>query len=91
MLEWWAYIADVLTFYNERIANQAYLGTADQPESVQRLIRILGYRPRPGIGATGFVAAIVDGSSPWWCRRDCLFKASPDPVKILRSSKWTRQ
>jgi len=64
LLEWWAYIADVLTFYNERIANQAYLGTADQPESVQRLIRILGYRPRPGIGATGFVAAIVDGSKP---------------------------
>jgi hypothetical protein len=60
MLEWWAYVADVLTFYNERIANQAYLGTADLPESVQRLIRILGYRPRPGIGATGFVAAIVN-------------------------------
>ena len=50
MLEWWAYIADVLTFYNERIANQDYLRTADLPESLQRLIRILGYRPRPGIG-----------------------------------------
>jgi hypothetical protein len=59
MLEWWAYVADVLTFYNERIANQDYLGTADLPESLHRLIRILGYRPRPGIGATGFVAAVV--------------------------------
>src|SRR5262249_56811287 len=26
--EWWAYVADVLTFYNERIANQDYLRTA---------------------------------------------------------------
>ncbi len=28
MVEWWAYLADILTFYNERIANEAYLGTA---------------------------------------------------------------
>src|SRR5579864_2628830 len=53
MMEWWAYLADILTFYNERIANQDYLRTADLPESVGRLIRVLGYRPRPGIGATG--------------------------------------
>ena len=64
MVEWWAYLADVLTFYNERIANQAYLGTADLPESVNRLIQLLGYRPRPAIGATGMVAALVDGPKP---------------------------
>ena len=34
ILDWWAYLADILTFYNERAANQAYLGTADRPESV---------------------------------------------------------
>ena len=59
MMEWWAYLADVLTFYNERIANQAYLRTADLPESVNRLIQILGYRPQPGIGATGLLAALA--------------------------------
>jgi hypothetical protein len=31
LLEWWAYLADVLTFYSERIANQSYLGTAVPP------------------------------------------------------------
>src|SRR5215471_20197188 len=41
MIEWWAYLADVLTFYNERVATQAYLRTADLPESVNRLIQIL--------------------------------------------------
>ena len=79
MLEWWAYIADVLTFYNERIANQAYLGTADLPESVQRLIRILGYRPRPGIGATGFVAAIVDGEKPVLMPAGLPVQSKPGP------------
>src|SRR5262245_55238022 len=35
MLEWWAYLADILTFYNERIANEAYLRTATSPESLR--------------------------------------------------------
>ena len=65
MIEWWAYLCDVLTFYNERIANQSYLRTADLPESVNRLIALLGYRPRPGIGATGTLAALATGSSPF--------------------------
>jgi hypothetical protein len=57
--EWFAYIADILTFYNERIANADYLGTAELPESVAHLIALLGYRPRPAIGATGYLAALV--------------------------------
>ncbi len=64
MVEWWAYLADILTFYNERIANQSYLRTADLEESVKRLIRLLGYRPRPGIGAYGRVAALMSNPSP---------------------------
>jgi predicted phage baseplate assembly protein len=57
--EWYAYVADILTFYNERIANETYLRTALLPESLARLVRLLGYRPRPGIGATGTVGALL--------------------------------
>ncbi len=57
--EWWAYLGDILTFYNERIANEAYLGTATQPASLAGLISLLGYRPAPGIGATVTLAALV--------------------------------
>ncbi len=64
MIEWWAYLCDVLTFYNERVANESYLGTADLPESVSRLVTLLGYRPRPGIGATGLLAALTTGVKP---------------------------
>ena len=64
LVEWTAYLGDILTFYCERGAIQAFLGTADQPESVNRLIQLLGYRPRPAIGATGTVAALLSSNKP---------------------------
>ncbi|HMD96339.1 MAG TPA: hypothetical protein VKM93_03275 [Terriglobia bacterium] len=79
MMEWWAYVADILTFYNERIANQDYLRTADLPESVQRLIRILGYRPRPGIGATGTLGALMTGVAPFTVAQGFQVQSKPGP------------
>jgi hypothetical protein len=58
VLEWWAYLADVLAFYNERFANESYLRTATQPGSVTNLVALLGYQPAPGIAATGNLAAL---------------------------------
>ena len=58
VLEWWAYLADVLTFYNERIANESYLRTAQRPGSLANLVALLGYQPAPAIAATGHVAAL---------------------------------
>lgn len=62
MVEWWAYLCDILTFYNERIANEDYLRTAILPETPGELIQLLGYRPRPTIGATGTLAALATPS-----------------------------
>jgi hypothetical protein len=62
MVEWWAYLADILTFYNERIANEDYLRTAVQADTPGALVRLLGYRPRPAIGATGTLAGLVTPS-----------------------------
>ncbi len=56
-LEWWAYLGDILTFYNERYANESYLRTATRPQSVANLVGLLGYTPAPGVAATGVVAA----------------------------------
>jgi hypothetical protein len=79
MIEWWAYLADILTFYNERVANQDYLRTADLPESVSRLIQILGYRPRPGIGATGTLAALMAGIKPLTLPTGFQVQSKPGP------------
>lgn len=81
MVEWWAYLADILTFYSERVANQAYLRTADLPESVQRLIRILGYRPRPGIGATGVLAALMSRPTSFTLPQGFPIQSKPGPGK----------
>lgn len=59
-VELWAYLADVLTFYQERVANEAYLETATQPESLDRICRLIGYRPAPGSGAGVLLAFTVE-------------------------------
>lgn len=59
-IELWAYLADVLTFYQERIANEAFLQTATQRDSLLRLCRLIDYRFNPGSGASGTVAFKVE-------------------------------
>lgn len=59
--EWWAILGEVLEFYNDEIANEAFLGTAVRPESVRRLISVLGYLPRPALAATGTLAGVISG------------------------------
>lgn len=64
VVDWWAYLAEVLDFYSERIANASYLRTAELPEHVNRLVAVLGHRPRPAIGATGVLAALAGRPGP---------------------------
>ena len=59
LLDGWATIADVLTFYQERIANEGYLPTAQQRRSVLELARLIGYRLRPGVSASVRLAFTV--------------------------------
>ena len=48
----WAMVADVLTFYQERVANESYLRTATERGSLLELARLIGYMPRPGVAAS---------------------------------------
>jgi hypothetical protein len=59
IMEWCAYVFDILSFYNEWIANEDWLGTAQLPESVNHLVQLLGYRPRPALGSAGTLAALL--------------------------------
>jgi hypothetical protein len=60
LVELWAYLADILTFYQERIANEAYLPTATQRDSLFRLARLIDYRPGPGSGASVLLTFTVE-------------------------------
>lgn len=56
LLDGWATVADVLTFYQERIANEGYLRTATERRSVVELARLVGYQLRPGVSASVYLA-----------------------------------
>ncbi len=55
-----AVLMDVLTFYQERIANEGYLRTATERRSVLELAREIGYELSPGVAASAFLAFTVD-------------------------------
>ncbi|MEL6794368.1 MAG: hypothetical protein AAFP78_12985, partial [Pseudomonadota bacterium] len=44
MLEWWAYVSDVIAFYNAEHAQDLYLGTARDEARIRRLVGLIGYR-----------------------------------------------
>lgn len=60
LLDGWAVIADVVTFYQERIANEGYLRTATALFSVHELTRTLGYALQPGLAASTSLAFMVE-------------------------------
>jgi Baseplate J-like protein len=60
LLDGWATVADVLTFYQERIANEGFLRTATERRSVLELARLVGYTLRPGVAATVYLAYTID-------------------------------
>jgi hypothetical protein len=60
LLDAWATVADVLTFYQERIANEGYLRTATERRSIVELAGLVGYQPRPGVAAGVFLAYGID-------------------------------
>ncbi len=62
ILDWWAYVADVLGFYTAEHVNELYLGTASREDSLRRIVGLIGYRPRPALAATATLAALVDGA-----------------------------
>src|SRR5580692_1861911 len=47
---------DILTFYQERLANESYLRTATQLRSLIELSRLIGYQPAPGVAALTYLA-----------------------------------
>lgn len=64
VLDAWATIADVLSFYQERLANESYLRTATERRSILELARTIGYELSPGVAASTYLAFTVDDRPP---------------------------
>lgn len=64
LLDAYACMADVLTFYQERLANEAFLRTAGERLSLSELARLIGYRLRPGVAAETWLAFTLQEPPP---------------------------
>ncbi len=71
LLDSWAVVGDVLTFYQERIANEGFLRTATERRSILELARAIGYELNPGVAADTYLAFTVDDSD-----------TTPDEIEI---------
>ena len=56
LLDAFAVTADILTFYSERLANESYLGTANERTSLQELGALVAYRLGRGAAAETMLA-----------------------------------
>jgi hypothetical protein len=64
LVELFAYLGDILSFYGDRAADEAFLATATQRRSVINLALMLGYTPAEATAATGSVNLITSTGSP---------------------------
>jgi hypothetical protein len=60
LLDAFACSADVLTFYQERLANESWLRTARERVSLQEMGKLVGYRLRPGVAAETWLAFALE-------------------------------
>ena len=57
-----ASMAEILSFYQERIANESYLRTASERRSLVELGRLIDYEPRPGVAASVYLAFTLESA-----------------------------
>lgn len=60
LLDGWATVADVLTFYSERIASESFIRTATERGSVLELARAIGYELNPGVASSALLAFTIE-------------------------------
>jgi hypothetical protein len=86
LLDGWATVADVLTFYQERIANEGYLRTATERRSILALAQLVGYALRPGVSASVYLAyTLDDNSDPVEIPAGARVQSIPNPGELPQS------
>lgn len=64
LIDAWAVACDVLSFYEERVANESYLRTAVERRSLLELARAIGYELGPGVAASAWLAFAIEEPPP---------------------------
>lgn len=81
LIDSWAMVLDVLTFYQERIANEGFLRTCTERRSTLELARAIGYELNPGVAASTYCVFNIEtaASSPESVRLDPGLKIQSIP------------
>jgi hypothetical protein len=77
LIEAFAAMGDVLAFYSERIANEVFLRTATDRASLLRMLRLIGYRLRPGLAAEALLAFTLDAGAETRIRKGLRVMSTP--------------
>jgi hypothetical protein len=64
LLEMFSYMGDLLNYYIDRAANEAFLTTASQKNSILRIADLIGYTPTKSIPATALLTFFNSTASP---------------------------
>jgi hypothetical protein len=59
LLELFAYVGDALSYYQDRVANEGFLRSALEYESVRRLLSLIDYQIQPGMAAKAILKVEV--------------------------------
>jgi uncharacterized phage protein gp47/JayE len=84
-LDAWATVVDVLTFYQERVANEGFLRTATERRSVLEIARLIGYQPRPGVASSVHLAYTLDDSKEVTIPAGSRVQSVPGPEELPQS------
>jgi len=79
LLEMGAYVFDVVAFYDEVFADEAYVRTAVQRSSLRKLVALLGYVPQPAISASVPLAVLAGGRNAILLPRGTSFRSGAFP------------
>lgn len=77
MVDAFAAVADVISFYQDRVLNEGYLGTAIDYSSLALLARSVGESPGAYIGATAEIALFAQPGAPVTVPQGAAIQANP--------------
>jgi hypothetical protein len=90
LLDAWALVADILTFYQERVVNEGYLRTATERRSVLELGRLVGYKLRPGVAASVSLVFTLDAGSETTIPAGTRVQSVPGPGEMPQTFETSK-
>lgn len=78
LVELFAYMGDLLNYYVDRAANESFISSSTQRDTVVKLAKLLNYTPNSLTGATGTVTFSNTGSSAITVAAGAVVNSNPD-------------